>query len=146
MPTADSSGASIADEEATPAQEVLPTTQIYMPPANLPPPKPLVMNNNLATNWNAWKKAWTRYEVATGVNKQEQLVRVSTLLSLIEEDATKAFDAFEWGEIEDHSKIEDVLAKFDEYCEPRHRSSTNAIDLIIVIKNLEKASHHTLQN
>ena len=27
-----------------------------------------------------------------------------------------------------------------------HRSSTNAIDLIIVTKNLEKASHHTLQN
>ena len=31
----------------------------------------------------------------------------------------KAFDAFEWGETEDDSKIEDVLAKFDEYCEPR---------------------------
>ena len=119
MPTTGSSGASIALEEATPAQEILPTAQIYMLPANLPPPKPLVMDDNLTTNWNAWKKAWTRYEVATGVNKQEQLVRVSTLLSVIGEDAKIAFDAFEWGETEDDSTIEDVLAKFDEYCEPR---------------------------
>ena len=40
------------------------------------------------------------------------------MLSVIGEDATKAFDAFEWGETEDDSKI-DVLAKFDEYCDPR---------------------------
>ena len=74
------------------------------------------MDNNLATNWNAWKKAWTRYEVATGVNRQEQLVRVPTCCQL--EDATKAFDGFELGETQDDSKT-DVLAKFDEYCEPR---------------------------
>ncbi|CAH3138109.1 unnamed protein product [Porites lobata] len=41
------------------------------------------------------------------------------MLSVIGEDATKAFDAFEWGETKDDSKIEDVLAKFDEYCDPR---------------------------
>ena len=76
MPTTGSLEASLAHEEATPAQEILPTAQIYMPHANFPPPKPLMMDDNLATNWNAWKRAWTRYEVATGVNKQEQLVRV----------------------------------------------------------------------
>ena len=76
------------------------------------------MDNNLATNWNAWKKAWTRYEVATGVNRQEQLVSLN-MLSVIGKDATKAFDGFELGETQDDSKTEDVLAKFDEYCEPR---------------------------
>ena len=76
------------------------------------------MDNNLATNWNAWKKAWTRYEVATGVNRQEQLVSLN-MLSVIGEDATKAFDGFELGETQDDSKTEDVLAKFDEYCKPR---------------------------
>ena len=118
MPITGSSEASLAHEEATPAQKILPTTQIYMPPANLPPTKPLVMDDNLATNWNAWKKARTRDKVATGVNKQEQLVRVSTLMSVIGEDATKAFNTFELAETEDDSKI-DVLAKLDEYCEPR---------------------------
>ena len=61
MPTTGSSGAGTTHEEVTPAQEILPTTQIYMPPANLPLPKPLVMDDNLATNWNAWRKALTRY-------------------------------------------------------------------------------------
>ena len=62
MPTTGSSGASTTHEEVTSAKEILPTTQIYMPPANLPLPKPLVMDdNNLATNWNAWRKALTRY-------------------------------------------------------------------------------------
>ena len=103
------------------APEILPApyAQIFMPPANLPPPKALVMDDNVATNWKAWKKVWTRYEIATGISKQEPLVRVSTLLSVIGEDATKAFDTFEWGEAEDETKIEHVLAKFDAYCEPR---------------------------
>ena len=40
-------------------------------------------------------------------------------MSVIGKDARKAFDAFEWGETGDDSKIDDVLANFDEYCEPR---------------------------
>lgn len=73
---------------------------LYMAPANLPTPKPLVMDGNLATNWKAWKKAWSRYEIATGIDKQSALVRASTLLSVIGEDATKVFETFQWGEDE----------------------------------------------
>ena len=40
------------------------------------------------------------------------------MLSVVGEDATKAFDGFELGETQDDSKT-DVLAKFDENCEPR---------------------------
>ena len=117
MPTTLSSEPSLAHEEVTPAQEILPTSPLYMPPANVPPTKPLVMDDKLASNWNAWKKAWTRYEVTTGVNRQEQLVSLN-MLSVIGKDATKAFDGFELGETQDDSKT-DVLAKFDENCEPR---------------------------
>jgi len=38
-------------------------------------------------------------------------------LSVIGEDATKALVAIEWGEDEDETKIEHVLAKFDENCD-----------------------------
>ena len=108
-----------ATTEAAPETSPPPYTQIFMPPSNLPPPKALVLDDNVATNWKAWKKVWSRYEIATGISKQESLVRVSTFLSVIGEDATKAFDAFEWGEAEDDTNIEHVLAKFDAYCEPR---------------------------
>ena len=32
-------------------------TAIYVPPANIPPPKPLVFDDNLAAGWKTWKKA-----------------------------------------------------------------------------------------
>ena len=90
-----------ATTEAAPETSPPPYTQIFMPPSNLPPPKALVLDDNVA-----WKKVWSRYEIATGISKQESLVRVSTFLSVIGEDATKAFDAFEWGEAEDNTNIE----------------------------------------
>ena len=94
-------------------------TCVYIPPANLPPPKPLVMDANLAINWKTWKKAWSRYEIATGVAKQSALVGVSTLLSIIGEDATKVFETFQWNEEENEEDPASVIAKFDAYCEPR---------------------------
>ena len=95
------------------------TAPLIMPPANLPPPKPLVIVDNLATSWKQWKKIWQRYEIAAGIYKQSDLVRVATLLSVIGEDAVQIFDTFTWREGEQDDKMKDVLAKFDEYCEPR---------------------------
>ena len=80
--------------------------QIFVPPANLPPPKALCFDDNLATTWKSWKQAWKRYEIATGVHKQEGIVRVSTLLSIIGEDGVKAYDTFSWNEGEDPNNIE----------------------------------------
>ena len=74
--------------EAAEASIVVPPapTQVFIPPSNLPPPKALNFDDNLATAWKSWKAAWQRYEIATGVYKQEGIVRVSTLLSIIGED------------------------------------------------------------
>ncbi|PFX12592.1 Transposon Tf2-9 polyprotein [Stylophora pistillata] len=105
-----------------------------LPPENLPPPKPLIVDENLASNWKQWKKVWQRYEIATRIYKQEDLVRVSTLLSVIGEDAVKAFDTFVWSEGQKEDCIKDVLTKFYEYCEPRAqakcRSTTPQINTV----------------
>ena len=90
-----------ATTEAAPQTSPPPYTQISMPPSNLLLPKALVLDDNVATNWKAWEKVWSRYEIATGISKQESLVSISRFLSVIGEDATKAFDAFEWGDAED---------------------------------------------
>ena len=92
---------------------------LIVPPMNLPPPRLLAVDDNLASNWKQWKKVWQRYEIATGICKQEDLVCVSTLLSVIGEEAVKAFDTFAWAEGQSENKIRDLLAKFDKYCEPR---------------------------
>ena len=86
------------------------------PPANFPPPKPLIMGDNLATRW---RKIWLRYEIDTGINKQEGLVRVATLLPVIGEDGARVYDTFTWLPSENEQCIDQVLSKFDSYCEPR---------------------------
>ena len=64
------------------------TSQSFVLPSNLPLPKALSFDNNLATPWKLWKQAWKRYEITTGVHKQEGVVRILTLLSIIDEDGT----------------------------------------------------------
>ena len=88
-------------------------------PANIPPPRPLVMDNNLSTNWKQWRKVWQRFEIATGTFKQEGLIRVATLLSVVGEDAAKVYDTFTWDDDQDEQCIDDVLRQFDRYCQPR---------------------------
>ena len=131
--------------EAAPETLPPPYTQIFMPPSNLPPPKALVLDDNVATNWKAWKKVRSRHEIATGISKQDSLERVSTFLSVIDEDATKAFDAFEWGEAEDETNIEHVLATFDAYCEP-HRLYTSVTDLTIANRGPARTSQRISQS
>ena len=58
------------------------------------------------------------YEI-DGIYKQNDLVCVSNLLSVIREDAVKIFDKFTWRDGEKDCTITDVFAKFDKYCEPR---------------------------
>ena len=53
-----------------------------------------------------------------GIYKQNDLVCVSNLLSVIGEDAVKILDTFTWQDGEKDCKITDVFAKFDKYCEP----------------------------
>lgn len=135
------------EEAQKEAPEILPASpaQIFMPPENLPPPKALVMDDNMATNWKAWKKVWSRYEIATGISKQETLVWVSTLLSVIGEDIRKAFDAFEWGEDEDETEMEHVLSlMITASC--KHRWSVNATGLIIASKSLARVLQPTSQS
>jgi hypothetical protein len=62
-----------------------------------------------------------------GSLKQDGVVRVSTLLSIIGEDDVKTFDTFTWwgeGESEDNH-TDHVLKKFNEqcHCEPRTQVS-----------------------
>ena len=107
--------------ETAEASTVSPPTpkQVFIPASNLPPPKALIFDDNLTTAWKSWKTAWKRYEIATGVHKQEGIVRVSTLLSIIGEDGVKVHDTFTWNEDENADDISQVLKKFDEFCTPR---------------------------
>ena len=86
----------------------------------LPPPAPLeIHDNNASEKWKKFDLAWRNYALATELGKKAEAVQVATLLTVIGEEAREVYSTFTgWGEGED-KKIEPVLKKFAEYCEPR---------------------------
>ena len=88
---------------------------------SLPPPPPLDIHDaQAAEKWKKFKMAWTNYALATELNKKPEAVQVAILLTVIGEEARDVFSTFtEWAKAGDNKKIEPVLAKFSQYCQPR---------------------------
>ena len=88
---------------------------VMMHSVNIPPPRPLAMNDNLATNCKQWRKTWQRYEIAASLCKQAGLIRVATFLTIIGEEASKVYATFTWANSQDEQCLADVLSQFDIY-------------------------------
>jgi len=87
----------------------------------LPPPQPLEIHDpQVAEKWKRFKRAWTSYALATALKDKDEAVQVATLLTVIGEEAREVFFTFTgWAADGDNAKVEPVLAKFEEYCQPR---------------------------
>ena len=86
----------------------------------LPVPSPLEIHDaQAAEKWRRFKRMWTSYALATGLGDKTEAVQVATLLTVIGEEAREVFATFAWDSEEDASKIDKVLTKFEEYCQPR---------------------------
>ena len=86
----------------------------------LPPPPILEIHDPQATEkWRKFKLAWDNYALAIEITKKPEAVRVATLLTVIGEEAHEVFSTFpDWTEEGDRNKLEPVLNKFEEYCQP----------------------------
>ena len=86
----------------------------------LPPPQPLDLSSlNISENWKKFKQKYTSY----GINKKESATRVAPLLTVIGNEAIDVFNTLTWDAEGDDTKIDRVLQKFEEYCEPRKNVS-----------------------
>ena len=64
-------------------------------------------------------QAWTVYALAADLTDKDEKVQVATLLTIIGEDAREVYSTFDWENEGDEVKMELVLKKFSDYCEPR---------------------------
>ena len=87
----------------------------------LPPPVPLDIHSDQAgEKWKRFKRAWDSYVLATGLNEKDEGVQVATLLTVIGEEAREVYSTFTgWAAPGDDKKIDPVLEKFGQYCEPQ---------------------------
>lgn len=90
----------------------------------LPPPEPLNLSGgNICENWKKFKQKYNNYEIATGINKKDDATRVATLLTVIGNEAIDVFNTLSWDEEGDEQKIEKVLLKLEQHCEPKKNVS-----------------------
>jgi len=86
----------------------------------LPPPAALeIHDSQAAERWRRFKTAWTNYSIATGLIEKDEAVQVATLLTVIGENAREVYSTFTWDAEGDGTKIDPVLTKFQQYCQPR---------------------------
>ena len=84
----------------------------------LPPPKPLTFEGNVAENWKRWIQQFRLYLNAPGFDKKPQEQQCSTLLTVAGDKALEIFNTFGLSE-EERVKVEVVINKFEEYCTPK---------------------------
>ena len=83
---------------------------------NLPLPQKLDFRGNIVTNWKRFKRMWTNYEIATGLDKKLGKTRTATLLTCIGADALEIFDPFVFANEGEANDVDNVIAKFENFC------------------------------
>ena len=89
----------------------------------LPPSTALEIHDpQAADKWKKFKRAWTNFSLAAELTVKTEAIQVATLLIVIGEEAREVISTFnDWARAGDETKIEPVLQKFEQYCEP-HRN------------------------
>ena len=79
----------------------------------------LCFTGNVSDNWNKWIQRFRLFAVASGLDKKDEAIKVSTLLHVAGEDAIDIYNTFEYTNAGDNLKFDTVIQKFEEYCAPR---------------------------
>ena len=95
----------------------------YPPPPSVPAfqrsqvtlPKPLEIDGDRAEHWKMWKQRWENYCVITGLNNQPEDDKCALLLHSIGIEAMGIYTGMQFGKGEDHNKMADILAKYDQH-------------------------------
>ena len=84
------------------------------------PSDPLQLSKgNFSQNWKRFKQKWANYELATGIVRKEDQIRVATFLTMSGDEALNVYNAFTWDSEDDKVKKDKVLEQFETFCEPR---------------------------
>ncbi|KAK7878016.1 hypothetical protein WMY93_031329 [Mugilogobius chulae] len=70
-------------------------------------------------DWPEWKQRFSRYRLATKLNKDSGDIQVSSLIYSMGSEAEKIFSSFHFASDDDKKNYDVVLQKFDEYFIPR---------------------------
>ncbi|XP_078368291.1 uncharacterized protein LOC144652146 [Oculina patagonica] len=89
--------------------------QVY--PHNFPLPHAMKCHGDVVGNWDFFKQQWSDYEIATGLDKREESVRLATLRSAMGRECLQIFLNLNLTE-EDKKKVDKCLEALENYFKP----------------------------
>jgi hypothetical protein len=85
--------------------------------AKFNPPEEFNVNN--AAEWPEWRQRFSRFMIATKLNKESAEIQISTLIYSIGKEAENIFNSFAFENPDDSKDYDKVLEKFNDYFVPR---------------------------
>lgn len=84
---------------------------------SIPPPKAISWSDNKLEDFRIFKTAYENYEIATELNKKEDVIRVASLLAIIGPEGVKIFNNITLTEAEKKS-VSSILKKIEAHLKP----------------------------
>ncbi len=86
--------------------------------ANFPVPAPMELKVDLPSNWQFFQDQWQDYEIATGLEKKDNSIRVATLRTVMGKECLNIFKSLDI--MADDAKVPaKCLQSLREYFEPK---------------------------
>ena len=86
--------------------------------SNFPIPSPMNVKADPVNNWEFFRQQWTDYEVATGLNKQEQKIRLATFRSIMGKECLQIFLNLKLSD-EERNDINECVKALESYFKPK---------------------------
>ena len=86
--------------------------------SNFPMPAPMKVSGDRVNSWDFFKQQWEDYELATGLDKRSQSIRLATFRSIMGKDCLEIFLNLKLTE-EQRANMAQSIAALDEYFKPK---------------------------
>ena len=108
---------------------------------DIPVPVPMSLKGDLRGNWNFFKAQFDNYEVATGLDKKDEAIRIATLLTIMGKDCFQVYQNLNLT-ADDRKKLENILKALTEHFEPK----TNVIYERYVFNTTDQLSSESVDD
>jgi hypothetical protein len=99
------------------------------------------MKGDLKGNWKFFKSQWTNYEIATGLVRKEDAIRMATLLTMIGKDCYHVYENLNIT-AKERQNIQEVNEALEKHFTPK----TNVIYERYISNTCDQMSNKTLHN
>jgi len=97
------------------------TTRALTFTSNFPVPATMNVKGDPVNNWEFFRQQWTDYEVATGLDQQEQKIRLATFRSVMGKECLQIFLKLKL-DAEQQGNVEACIQALEAYFKPGLRA------------------------